>query len=58
LVGAPGINVLRDPALPPEAPYYAVPMDEPRDVSEAVLWLASDESRFVTETQLRVNNRV
>ena len=62
LAGAPGINVLRDPTLPPEAPYCPVPMVGPRDVSEAVLWLASDESRFVTGTQLRVdagsNNRV
>jgi SDR family mycofactocin-dependent oxidoreductase len=32
-----------------------IPFIEPRDVSEAVLFLASDESRFVTGLQLRVD---
>jgi SDR family mycofactocin-dependent oxidoreductase len=32
-----------------------VPFVEPRDVSAAVLWLASDDSRYVTGTQLRVD---
>ncbi|AKS33261.1 mycofactocin-coupled SDR family oxidoreductase [Mycolicibacterium goodii] len=32
-----------------------VPWVEPADISNAVLWLASDESRFVTGMQLRVD---
>lgn len=32
-----------------------VPWVEPRDVSEAVLWLASDESRFVTGSTIAVD---
>ncbi|OFJ53004.1 mycofactocin-coupled SDR family oxidoreductase [Mycolicibacterium grossiae] len=32
-----------------------VPYIEPEDISNAVLWLASDESRFVTGMQLRVD---
>ncbi len=32
-----------------------VPWVEPEDISNAVLWLASDESRFVTGMQLRVD---
>jgi SDR family mycofactocin-dependent oxidoreductase len=32
-----------------------IPFIEPRDVSEAVLFLASDESRYVTGLQLRVD---
>lgn len=32
-----------------------VPWVEPNDVSEAVLWLASDESRYVTGLELRVD---
>jgi SDR family mycofactocin-dependent oxidoreductase len=32
-----------------------VPFIEPEDISNAVLWLASDESRFVTGMQLRVD---
>ncbi|MCK0091802.1 mycofactocin-coupled SDR family oxidoreductase [Rhodococcus sp. F64268] len=32
-----------------------VPYIEPRDVSEAVLFLASDASRFITGTQLRID---
>jgi SDR family mycofactocin-dependent oxidoreductase len=32
-----------------------VPWVEPEDISNAVLWLASDESRFVTGAQLRVD---
>ena len=32
-----------------------VPWIEPEDISNAVLWLASDESRFVTGMQLRVD---
>jgi NAD(P)-dependent dehydrogenase (short-subunit alcohol dehydrogenase family) len=32
-----------------------IPFIDPRDVSEAVLFLASDESRYVTGLQLRVD---
>ncbi|KWX24402.1 3-ketoacyl-ACP reductase [Mycolicibacterium wolinskyi] len=32
-----------------------VPWIEPQDISNAVLWLASDESRYVTGMQLRVD---
>ena len=32
-----------------------VPYIEPQDVSNAVLFLASDDSRFITGTQLRVD---
>lgn len=32
-----------------------VPWVEPEDISNAVLWLASDEARYVTGTQLRVD---
>jgi SDR family mycofactocin-dependent oxidoreductase len=32
-----------------------VPWVEPEDISNAVLWLASDESRFVTGAQLRID---
>lgn len=32
-----------------------VPWVEPEDISNAVLWLASDEARFITGTQLRVD---
>ena len=32
-----------------------VPCVEPEDISNAVLWLASDEARYVTGMQLRVD---
>jgi len=32
-----------------------IPYVEPRDISQAVLWLASDEARYVTGQQLRVD---
>ncbi|WP_410872855.1 mycofactocin-coupled SDR family oxidoreductase [Nocardia sp. A7] len=32
-----------------------IPFIDPRDISEAVLFLSSDESRFITGTQLRVD---
>ena len=32
-----------------------VPCVEPEDISNAVLWLASDEARFVTGMQMRVD---
>ena len=34
---------------------FPVPFVEPAEISHAVLWLASDESRFVTGTQLPVD---
>jgi NAD(P)-dependent dehydrogenase (short-subunit alcohol dehydrogenase family) len=34
---------------------YPVEMVEPRDISNAVLWLASDESRYVTGLELTVD---
>lgn len=34
---------------------FPVPWVEPRDISDAVLYLASDESRFVTGMQLRID---
>jgi SDR family mycofactocin-dependent oxidoreductase len=53
--GAPGVNMLRDPALAAGEPFGRLPMVEPRDISEAVLWLASDESRYVTGIELPVD---
>ena len=32
-----------------------IPFIEPQDISNAILWLASDESRYVTGLQLRVD---
>ena len=32
-----------------------IPYVEPEDISNAVLWLASDEARYVTGMQLRVD---
>ncbi len=32
-----------------------IPCIEPEDISNAVLWLASDEARYVTGMQLRVD---
>jgi len=32
-----------------------IPFVEPEDISNAVLWLASDEARYVTGMQLRVD---
>ena len=32
-----------------------IPYIEPEDISSAVLWLASDEARYVTGMQLRVD---
>ena len=34
---------------------YPVEMVDPRDISNAVLWLASDEARYVTGMQVRVD---
>lgn len=52
---------IEDPGIADVEPrfrdYHAMPTPyiEPRDVSEAVLWLASDEARFVTGVNLRVD---
>jgi NAD(P)-dependent dehydrogenase (short-subunit alcohol dehydrogenase family) len=34
---------------------YPIEIVEPRDISNAVLWLASDESRYVTGLELTVD---
>jgi SDR family mycofactocin-dependent oxidoreductase len=52
---------LEDPQLKDAEPVFyvqqamKVPWVEPVDISNAVLWLASDEARFVTGMQLRVD---
>jgi NAD(P)-dependent dehydrogenase (short-subunit alcohol dehydrogenase family) len=49
-------KVLADPAfLAATANTLPVDVIEPVDVSEAVLWLASDASRYVTGIQLPVD---
>jgi SDR family mycofactocin-dependent oxidoreductase len=47
----------REDALPafPAQNSLPIPFVEPLDISNAVLWLASDESRYVTGLQLRVD---
>ncbi|WP_312878691.1 mycofactocin-coupled SDR family oxidoreductase [Amycolatopsis echigonensis] len=60
---APGLTAAVDPVSPPEevaGPLRSlnslpVPWIEASDVSEAVLYLASDRGRYVTGTQLRVD---
>jgi SDR family mycofactocin-dependent oxidoreductase len=50
-------NPKREDAEPVFGVQQAMPVRyvEPEDISNAVLWLASDEARFVTGTQLRVD---
>jgi (+)-trans-carveol dehydrogenase len=43
------------PVLAAMAPLAGQPLLQPSDVSEAVLWLASDESRWVTGAVLPVD---
>ena len=52
---APGPGVLRDPHGGEDARYSSLSGSHPRDISEAVLWLASDESRNVTGIQVPVD---
>jgi SDR family mycofactocin-dependent oxidoreductase len=51
-VPAAGAHLLWDPSTPWP---HAVPWVEPIDISNAVLWLASDESRYVTGLRLKVD---
>jgi SDR family mycofactocin-dependent oxidoreductase len=48
-------NTLPDMDTPYDTPYEPVRFVTPNDISEAVLWLASDESRYVTGAQLPVD---
>jgi SDR family mycofactocin-dependent oxidoreductase len=50
-------NPTREDVEPAFAAMQAIPVPyvEPKDISEAVLWLASDEARYVTGMQLRVD---
>jgi SDR family mycofactocin-dependent oxidoreductase len=53
---APGPGSLRDPNGPDDARYSTRAGQDTRNISEAVLWLASDESRFVTGIQVPVDD--
>lgn len=50
-------NPTREDALPafPAMSAMGIPFVEPRDVADAVLFLVSDESRYVTGMQLRID---
>lgn len=48
-------NILPNMDTPFDAPFETVRHVEPRDISEAVLWLASDESRYTTGAQIPVD---
>jgi (+)-trans-carveol dehydrogenase len=47
--------ILRDPESPRDGALHKLPVIEPIDVSNAVLWLASDQSRYVTGIHLPVD---
>ena len=50
-------NPTRDDVMPAFNVFQAMPIPyiEPVDISNAVLWLASDEARYVTGVNLRVD---
>ncbi|MGE0304301.1 MAG: mycofactocin-coupled SDR family oxidoreductase [Acidimicrobiia bacterium] len=51
-----GMNTMRDPAVTdPNVVYAPLPTVEPVDISNAVLFLASDEARYITGIQLPVD---
>jgi SDR family mycofactocin-dependent oxidoreductase len=51
-----GMNTMRDPAVTDDNVVYApIPSVEPVDISNAVLFLASDEARYITGIQLPVD---
>jgi NAD(P)-dependent dehydrogenase (short-subunit alcohol dehydrogenase family) len=51
-----GMNTMRDPSVTdPNIVYAPLPTVEPVDISNAVLFLASDEARYITGIQLPVD---